>query len=52
MESPANTISYFIAGYVVIFGVMAAYLISLAVRWNNLKQDAAVLEELEKKNNR
>jgi len=50
MEGPANTLNYFIAGYVVIFGIMAAYVISLVVRWNNLKQDAAVLEELEKKN--
>jgi len=50
MEGPANTVNYFIAGYVVIFGIMAAYVISLAVRWNNLKQDAAALEELEKKN--
>ena len=50
MEGPANTVNYFIAGYVVVFGIMAAYVISLAVRWNNLKQDAAVLEELEKKN--
>lgn len=49
MEGPANTVSYFIAGYVIIFGIMAAYLVSLLVRWNNLKQEAALLEELEKK---
>ena len=51
MEGPANTVNYFIAGYVVIFGIMAAYLVSMFVRWNNLKQDAAILEELEKKEN-
>ncbi|MCC6147740.1 MAG: hypothetical protein IT308_09255 [Anaerolineaceae bacterium] len=49
MEGPANTLNYFIAGYVVIFGIMAGYVTSLAVRWNNLKQDAAVLEELKEK---
>lgn len=48
MESSANTFQYFIAGYAVIFGIMAAYVISLVVRWNNLKQEAALLEELEK----
>jgi len=47
MEGPANTISYFIAGYVVIFGSLIFYLVSLAVRTRNLKQDRALLEELE-----
>lgn len=49
MEGPANTISYFVAGYVVIFGIMAFYLGSLIVRWRNLKQDEAMLTELEQK---
>ncbi len=37
-----------IAGYAVIFGVMLIYLVSLAVRNRNLKQDLDLLEELEK----
>lgn len=49
MDTPANTISYFIAGYVVIFGVLIFYLASLIIRWRNLKQDENLLSELERK---
>ncbi len=49
MEGPANTVSYFTAGYVVIFGTMLVYLVSLIVRWRNLRQDEKLLQELEKK---
>lgn len=49
MEQPANTLSYFIAGYAVIFGVMFFYLASLIIRWRNLKQDEALLNELDQK---
>ena len=44
-----ETTNYMIAGYAVIFGVMLVYLVSLFVRWRNLKQDAALLQELEEK---
>ena len=47
MDQPANTVNYFIAGYVVIFGAMAAYLVSLVVRWRNLCQDEEVLKQIE-----
>ncbi|MBP1693562.1 MAG: hypothetical protein H6Q37_1445 [Chloroflexi bacterium] len=43
--APAATTSYMIAGYVVIFGGLALYLISLVVRRNNLKQDLEILAE-------
>ena len=46
---PIETTNYMIAGYAVIFGVMLVYLISLFVRWRNLKQDMQVLQELEEK---
>jgi hypothetical protein len=49
MEAPANTLSYFIAGYAVIFGVMAGYLVSLLVRHKNVRQDLDMLRELEEK---
>jgi len=49
MEQPANTLSYFIAGYGVIFGVMIVYLAILIIRWRNLKQDEALLNELDQK---
>ena len=50
MDAPANTLTYMIAGYSVIFGIMLIYLVSLIVRWNNLRKDAELLKDLEKKN--
>jgi hypothetical protein len=47
-DAPANTTTYMVAGYVVIFGVMLIYLASLAIRRRNLKADLEVLQELEK----
>lgn len=46
-DAPAQTSGYFIAGYVVIFGVMALYLASLIIRSRNLQQDMEVLNQLE-----
>jgi hypothetical protein len=48
-DAPANTLNYMIAGYVVIFGVMLLYWISLVVRRRNLSQDLEILEDQEKK---
>lgn len=48
-DAPANTTTYMIAGYTVIFGLMLIYLVSLIVRRRNLEQDAEMLEALEKK---
>ncbi len=47
-DAPANTLNYMIAGYVVIFGVMLLYLISLSVRRRNLSQDLEILEDQDK----
>lgn len=44
-DAPANTTTFMIAGYAVIFGVMLIYLISLYLRQRNLNQDLEVLEE-------
>ncbi len=49
MEGPADTLSFMIAGHAVIFGVMLLYLVSLVVRWRNLRQDEVLLNELEEK---
>lgn len=49
MEGPANTLNYFTAGYIVILGTLAVYIVTLIVRWRNLKRDEAVLADLEKK---
>jgi CcmD family protein len=46
-EAPANTTSYMIAGYAVIFVVMLVYLISLYLRRRNLEQDLDVLTEVQ-----
>ena len=48
-DAPAETTSYMIAGYVVIFGVMLVYLVSLVMRIRSLKQDLEILEELQQK---
>jgi hypothetical protein len=48
MEGPANTTVYMVAGYAVIFGIMLIYLVSLIVRFRNLRQEEHLLEELEK----
>jgi hypothetical protein len=47
-EGPAQTSVYMIAGYIVIFGVMLIYLVSLIVRAKNLSEDLNVLKEIEK----
>ena len=46
-SGPAETTNYFIAGYVIFFSVMALYLASFFVRNRNLKQEYALLEELD-----
>jgi len=49
MVGPADTYSYMIAGYVVIFGVILAYLGSLVVRWRSLQREKTMLEQIEEK---
>jgi hypothetical protein len=41
----AETTNYMLAGYIVIFGAMALYLVSLAARWRRLRQDEEMLEK-------
>lgn len=45
-EGPAETTAYMIAGYAVIFVVMAIYIISLWLRWRNLHRDQEMLQRL------
>lgn len=49
MDGPANTMVYMIAGYAVIFTVLLVYLISMFVRWRNLRQEEEILREIDKK---
>jgi hypothetical protein len=48
-EGPANTLSYMIAGFSVIFGAMLIYVISLIVRSTRLHREDEALQELEQK---
>jgi len=48
MSITPDTVKYMIAGYVVIFGVMAVYLVSLFLRWRSLQRDLQMLEEMQK----
>ena len=49
MGTTLNTLNYMIAGYAVFAAVLTVYLISLLLRWRNLRRDLATLEEMEKK---
>jgi hypothetical protein len=42
----ATSIKYMLAGYTVILTVLALYIISLFIRWRNLKQDLQTLKEI------
>ncbi len=46
-DAPAETTNYMIAGYAVIFSVMAFYLLSLALRSRRLNLDLQNLQELD-----
>ena len=45
MNGTIDTLNYFIVGYVVIFGSIIGYIISLYVRWKNLKQEEEILND-------
>src|SRR5258706_157997 len=47
LETTPNISGYMIAGYVVVFTVMAIYLFSIYIRNRNLKQDLETLESLQ-----
>jgi hypothetical protein len=48
LDAPPDTVKYLIAGYSIGFTVLAIFLISLFVRWNGLKRELEMLQELEK----
>jgi hypothetical protein len=45
MDQPAQTFGYMVAGYVVIFGALFGYLLSLIIRWRALLQKKQKLAE-------
>jgi hypothetical protein len=42
------SIKYMLAGYAVILTVLALYLVSLFIRWRNLKRDLQLFKETRK----
>jgi hypothetical protein len=44
---PAETFDYMVLGFAVILGCMALLIISMAVRFRNLRRDLDLLEETE-----
>lgn len=47
MDVTPDTSTYMIAGFSVIFGVLAIYLASLVIRFRNLRQDLDTLKDLD-----
>jgi hypothetical protein len=45
MDQPAQTVGYMIAGFVVIFGALISYVISLGVRWKKLSDEKKYLDQ-------
>jgi hypothetical protein len=52
IAAPAQTLNYMLAGYIVIFGTLVGYIISLHVRWNRLQKEKDVLTESENHSDR
>lgn len=48
-SGPADTLTFYIAGYVVFFAVSLIYLASLFIRRRSLTQDLRTLEEVDQK---
>ena len=49
MDSTPDTLGYMIGGYVIFAVVMVSYIASLISRWNALKREKQMLDELENK---
>jgi hypothetical protein len=50
LDAPPDTVKFMVAGYSIGFTILGIFLISLVVRWNGLKRELALLQELEKEN--
>lgn len=49
MIDPVVSMKYMLGGYIAISAVLIAYLVSLVLRWRNLKRDLQTLDEIQKK---
>ncbi len=52
LQPPPDTSAYMIAGYAIFFTVLVIYLLSLFLRWQNLRRDLSILEDLEDESKR
>ena len=48
MNATPDTLNYMVGGYIVFAVVMSVYVFSLISRWNNLKREKQILDEIEK----
>ena len=46
-QAPAETFNYMVLGFSVIIGVLFVYIISILVRFRNLKKDMTLLQEVD-----
>jgi hypothetical protein len=46
-QAPAETFNYMVLGFSVIIGVLFVYIISILVRFRNLKKDITLLQEVD-----
>lgn len=46
-DAPAETLNFMLLGYGVILGTIAFYLISVFTRFQNMRQEIQILEEIE-----
>jgi len=46
-EAPADTFNYMMLGFAVILGSMGLHVVSLLVRFRNLRRDLEVLDEVQ-----
>ncbi|MGD2162863.1 MAG: hypothetical protein PVI81_00935 [Anaerolineales bacterium] len=47
LQAPAETMDFMLLGFAVILGTMGLFILSLFMRYRNLKRDLEVLEEIE-----
>ena len=46
-EAPAETFNYMVFGFAVILGSMGLFVVSLVIRFRNLRRDLEVLDEVQ-----
>ncbi|NIM93257.1 MAG: hypothetical protein GTO18_06055 [Anaerolineales bacterium] len=47
LDAPADTFNFMVYGFTVILGFIGLYILSLVIRYRNLRRDLELLEEVE-----